>query len=120
MAAPEKSSFLRKQESRDARPQWSPWTLAFARVTRPTWSSSNFANARQHLLGEELERLHQAPGIGGAGVLKGEVEHADADLLAAALDLPDDCGGAAVERGRQHPADRRRARLARDIAGIEL
>src|SRR6516225_10699720 len=101
MAGPQKSSFLRKQESRDARPQGAPWTLAFARVTRPTWSSSNFANARQHLLGEELERLHQAPGIGGAGVLKGEIEHADADLLATAFDLLDDRVRAAVERGRQ-------------------
>ena len=65
--------------------------------------SSNVADARQYLFGKEFERSHQAPSIGGAGVLKGEIEHSNADLLAAALDLFDDRVGAAVERGRQHP-----------------
>jgi len=53
-------------------------------------SFSDLPNARQYLFGKEFERVHQASGIGCAGVLEGEIEHADADLFAAALDLLDD------------------------------
>src|SRR5271169_6178998 len=83
-------------------------------------SSSHLADARQHLFGKEFERLHQASRVGRAGVLEGEVEHADADLLATPLDLLDDRVGAAVERGRQYAADGRGPRLSRDVARIEL
>ena len=97
-----------------------PWTPAWARVTSNAWSRSNFPDARQYLLGKELERLHQPSRIGSAGVLEGKIEHADADLLVTALDLLDDRVGAAVERRRQYTADGRGPRLARDIAGVEL
>src|SRR5438105_15713102 len=114
-------SFLQKQESRGPGPQRLLWTLAFARVTSgPLVSLSDLADAWQHLVGEEFERAHQTPGVGSAWVLEGEVENADTDLLAAALDLLDDRVGAAEERGRQYAADGRGPRLARDIARVEF
>src|SRR5208282_1220790 len=97
---------------------WPPQRGRHRRSTRV--SSSHLADARQHLFGKEFERLHEASRVGRAGVLEGEVEHADADLLAAAFDLFDDRIGAAVERRRQYAADWRGPRLTSDVARIEL
>src|SRR5262245_9973278 len=96
------------------KPSASTWCSRKALSVMP-WPS-DVADAREHLLAEELERAHQRLELGGSWRVQRQVEHAGADHLAAAADLLDDRVRAADERRRQGAAHDRCARLARDVA----
>src|SRR5437016_5129733 len=69
-----------------------------------TAANSDVADAREHLLPEQLDPLHHRVGIARPGVGERYVDDADADLFAGLLDLLDDAVGPAAEADRQHPA----------------
>src|SRR5437763_9670426 len=86
--------------------------------TNPSRKSltSNLANVRQDLAAEQVDGAHQRIDIARSRRMQGEVEHAGADLVAAALDLVDDRVRAADKGRRQDPADISGTRFAGDVA----